>query len=56
MELELLKSIVLSIVLGFLIGLERNISFESKKEKGFAGSRTFTLIAVLGFLSSWINE
>jgi len=56
MELELLKSIVLSIVLGFLIGLERNISFKEEHEKGFAGSRTFALISLLGFLSTTISS
>jgi uncharacterized membrane protein (DUF4010 family) len=43
----------ISIGIGFLIGLER--SFSRQGEKGddeFAGLRTFTLIAVFGFLSA----
>jgi len=56
MDMEFLKSIILSIVLGFLIGLERNISFKTQNEKGFAGSRTFGLISLLGYLSAFINE
>ena len=56
MDIEFLKSVALSIVLGFLIGLERNISFKSENEKGFAGSRTFALISLIGYLSAFINE
>ena len=56
MNTQILKAFFISAILGFIIGLERNVSFASEKEEGFAGSRTFTLIAVLGFLSSWINE
>jgi uncharacterized membrane protein (DUF4010 family) len=56
MEIEFLKSLLLSAVLGFLIGLERNISFKSQKEKGFAGSRTFSIISMLGFLSAYLSQ
>ena len=55
METEILKYILLSIVLGFLIGLERNIAFNQENEKGFAGSRTFALISLSGFLSAYLN-
>ena len=51
-----IKLILISLALGFLIGLERNISFKSENEKGFAGSRTFAFISLLGFLSAYINE
>jgi uncharacterized membrane protein (DUF4010 family) len=56
MDTQILQAFFISAVLGFIIGLERNVSFVSEKEEGFAGSRTFTLISILGFLSSWINE
>ncbi|EDM23057.1 MgtC/SapB family protein [Caminibacter mediatlanticus TB-2] len=56
MDIEILKSIALSIVLGFLIGLERNISFKSVHEKGFAGSRTFALISLIGYISSFLSN
>jgi len=56
MDTQILKVFFITAILGFIIGLERNVSFVSEKEEGFAGSRTFTLIAILGFLSAWINE
>ena len=56
MDIEFLKTLLLSAVLGFLIGLERNISFRTQKEKGFAGSRTFSIISILGFLSAYVTK
>jgi len=56
MDITTLKLILISLVIGFLIGLERNISFLSQNEKGFAGSRTFALISLLGFLSGYITD
>ena len=55
MDLSLIKEIIITILLGFLIGLERNISFNNST-KGFAGSRTFALISLLGFLSSFLTK
>lgn len=51
-----IKLILISLALGFLIGLERNISFKSENEKGFAGSRTFSFISLFGFLSAYITD
>jgi uncharacterized membrane protein (DUF4010 family) len=56
MNINSLKLILISLAIGFLIGLERNISFQSQNEKGFAGSRTFALISLLGFLSGIISK
>jgi len=56
MNTSFLYLIILSIALGFLIGLERNIHFNEEKEKGFAGSRTFAIISLLGFLSSYLYK
>ena len=53
---HILYLIILSIALGFLIGLERNIHFNEEKEKGFAGSRTFAIISLIGFLSSYFYK
>ena len=47
MDVTTIKLIAISVTLGFLIGLERNISFIRQNEKGFAGSRTFALISLL---------
>ncbi len=56
MDIEILKSLLLSIILGFLIGLEREISFKIENEKGFAGSRTFSIISLIGYLSCYISK
>jgi len=56
MEWQIVYSFLISIALGFLIGLERNISFHTQNEKGFAGSRTFAIISMLGFLSIYLNK
>jgi uncharacterized membrane protein (DUF4010 family) len=46
---------LLSLLVGFLIGLEREIRGKLGNDT-FAGIRTFPLIAVLGNLSAWIGE
>ena len=56
MEWQIVYSFLISIALGFLIGLERNISFHTQNEKGFAGSRTFAIISLIGFLSIYLNK
>lgn len=56
MDLEFLKLLIISILIGFSIGLERSIRFNSKNINSFAGSRTFALISLSGFLSAYLNE
>ena len=56
MNLHLIYSIFISTALGFLIGLERNISFNEENTKSFAGSRTFALISLSGFLSVYLSK
>ncbi|HID80083.1 MAG TPA: MgtC/SapB family protein [Aquifex aeolicus] len=46
---------LLSLLVGFLIGLEREIRGKLGRDV-FAGIRTFPLISVLGTLSAWISE
>jgi len=41
--------------IGFVIGLEREFSHYSEKEEIFAGVRTFTLVALLGFLTALLG-
>ncbi len=55
-DISLLYSLLVTIALGFLIGLERNISFNSENAKSFAGSRTFALISLSGFLSVYLTK
>ncbi len=50
---DLIYKILFSFTLGFLIGLEREYKV---KEQIFAGIRTFPLISILGFLSSFIYD
>jgi uncharacterized membrane protein (DUF4010 family) len=50
---DILYKILFSLVLGFLIGLEREYKV---KEEVFAGVRTFPLISLLGLLSAFIND
>lgn len=47
---------VLALVLGFIIGLEREMhTIYAQKKKDFGGSRTFSMIALFGFLSAWFS-
>ena len=54
--IELLNALLISLALGFLIGLERNISFNNENSKSFAGSRTFALISLIGYLSIYLSQ
>ena len=56
MDYAILKSLMVALVLGFLIGMQRSMTYLYKGEQVFAGSRTFSLIALAGFLSGWIEE
>lgn len=51
-----IQNSVLSLVLGFLIGLQREMhTIYSNKTKDFGGTRTFSMIALFGYLSSWFT-
>ena len=57
MEYILIKSLLIAILLGFAIGLQRTMShIYSNDPKFIAGSRTFALISLLGFLSAWLYK
>ena len=54
---ELLFRLFISLGLGFLIGLEREYAKRVvDKEEPFAGVRTYTFIALFGFLSAFLSE
>ena len=55
MDYAILKSLVSALLLGFIIGMQRSMTYLYKGEQSFAGSRTFALIALGGFLSGWIE-
>ncbi len=59
MDYTLIKTLLIAVILGFMIGLQRTMTViysntSDKKEAYFAGSRTFALISLLGFLSGWL--
>ena len=57
MDTIVLKSLLIAVVLGFAIGLQRTMQQIYSKEKlSIAGSRTFALISLLGFLSGWLAK
>ena len=48
-EYTLVSHIILSLVIGFIIGLQRELNNIYRNRKDPAGSRTFALVALLGF-------
>ncbi|HIH11130.1 TPA: MgtC/SapB family protein [Candidatus Woesearchaeota archaeon] len=55
-DVELLQHFLLAIVLGTLIGLEREYARYRKRGHDFAGIRTFPLIALFGALGAYLAE
>ncbi len=61
-DFELIKALLISVVLGFAIGLQRTMAqYHKQAENGAlvglqAGSRTFALIAFMGFISGWLAQ
>jgi uncharacterized membrane protein (DUF4010 family) len=51
----MLRSLAVAVLIGALIGLEREYHYRLKGETGFAGLRTFIFFAVLGNLAAWIS-
>ncbi len=56
MEIQIVKQIAITLLIGFMLGLQREIYYQSANRNGFAGARTFALIALLGYLSAWVQE
>lgn len=55
-EIELLKVFLISLALGALIGLEREYSQAQGNYRGFAGIRTFPLIAISGSIITYLGK
>lgn len=54
MDSLFIQNSVLSLVLGFLIGLQREMHvMYDHKTQDFGGARTFAMIALFGYLASW---
>lgn len=54
-EFDLLIRMLVAAGIGFVLGLEREFSQYSEKVEIFAGLRTFTLVALLGFLTAYLG-
>jgi uncharacterized membrane protein (DUF4010 family) len=55
MEIVIIEQIGITLIIGFMIGLQREMREHSQDYIKFAGTRTFTLIALLGYLSTWMQ-
>ena len=47
--------ILLSVIIGFIIGLQRELHNLYKNETDQAGARTFGLVSLIGYLSTFVN-
>ena len=56
MDIQIIRSILVAALLGFMIGMQRSIYHLSKNEQSFAGSRTFSIIALAGYMSGLISR
>ena len=56
MDYSLVQSLAIVLVLGFAIGMQRSLTYRHSHERSFAGSRTFALIGLSGFLAAWLEE
>ena len=56
MDYDILRAIILTLAIGFAVGMQRTLSRLEKGKHSFAGSRTFALISLSGYLSGWIAQ
>lgn len=56
MENILFREVAVAIVLGMLVGLEREMFFWNKPEGKSLGTRTFAIISLVGFLAAKLNH
>lgn len=56
MDTLVFQNIIIAMVFGFAIGLQREmkILYENKKND-FGGARTFSMIGLIGYISAWLN-
>ncbi len=55
-DYQILKSLGIALLIGFAIGMQRTLASIRENKQNYAGSRTFGLIAVAGYLASWLSE
>jgi len=56
MEIAIVEQIGITLIVGLMIGLQREMYYHRKGRTGFAGARTFALIALFGYLSAWMEN
>jgi uncharacterized membrane protein (DUF4010 family) len=56
MNWSIVLQIGIAVALGLMIGLQREIYYMRNQRKEFAGTRTFALISLLGYLSAWMQQ
>lgn len=57
MEPHFIQNSILALVLGFLIGLQREMHvIYAHKTKDFGGARTFGMISLFGYLAAWFSS
>ena len=56
MEYEVIRHIVTVLLIGFMIGLQRSLTYILQNEAFFMGSRTFALIALAGYMAGWLGS
>ena len=55
MEITIIEQLGITIFVGLMIGVQREIYYHREGRSGFAGTRTFALISLLGYLSAWMQ-
>lgn len=55
MNFLLLTDFIVAIAIGGLVGIEREI-YQQKKTRGFAGIRTYLVVAILGAICSYLSQ
>ncbi len=56
LESVFIQNSFIAIVLGFIIGIQREMRNYSANTKDFGGSRTFAIISFIGFLSAFLSS
>ena len=55
-ELNLIENFGVALLLGLIVGLEREFQHQKERVQDFAGVRTFTLIALFGWLIGFFAQ
>jgi len=56
MDISIIEKIGITLIIGLMIGLQREMYYHREGRTEFAGARTFALIALLGYLSAWMQD